>query len=848
MTHPLMAHYPASTGRYDEMFDAAMQPRAHWRAMLAHLHNEAPDTMRARIDAVQRQVRENGVTYNVYADTKGEQRPWDLNVLPLILPADEWAQIEAGVIQRATLLNRLLGDVYGEQKLILDGLLPAALIFGNAGFLRPCHGIRQSDGVALHMYAVDLARAPNGRWWVVADRTQAPSGAGYALENRNIISRAFPETFRDLKVQHLNGFFDSLRDSLSHWGRICAANRGDGANQSPVLRDGEAPLTVLLTPGPYNETYYEQSYLARHLGFPLVEGKDLTVRNGLVWLKTLAGPQRVHVILRRVDDDFCDPLELRSDSALGVVGLTEAARRGTVLIANGLGSSLLESGALLGYLPKISRALLNEPLKMPSVATWWCGESAALADVLSRLDELVIKPTFPQSRQSPVFGKDLTPQSRAALIRDMQARPQNYIAQELVNLSHAPVWADGANAGLQASAAGLRVYACATPNGYVVMPGGLTRVATGRDIRVINMQRGGASKDTWIQSADAVHQHHPMLRTTTGVDLVRGETYLASRLVENLFWFGRYSARCDNIARLTRATLAFLLNVSEQDRGGEWQTLQALAERHGLLEKRDDDENEGTPIARSDAEIERALLNTVVAKDKPGLASSLQQLYHVAGNLRERLSLDNWRTLNHVVEQAKQGAAKPTLTGAISLLDDATLSLMTLSGFALDGMTRDNGWRFLSIGRRLERLQFMCTVLQHALRMPPDSSLDWLLEIADSIITYRSRYMAQPEWLPVLDLLILDESNPRAIAFQLEGLLSYLTRIEKSYGAFGAALFQPLLLELRALQPDHDLHAAGRKLPALLGRLSRACNTLSEQISLRFFSHTGEANQKTFAP
>lgn len=848
MTHPLIANYPALSGRYDEMFDAAMQPRPHWRAMLAHLQDEAPDAMRARLDAVQRQVRENGVTYNVYADAKGEQRPWDLNVLPLILPADEWAHIEAGVIQRATLLNRLLGDVYGDQKLISDGLLPPALIHGNAGFLRPCHGIRQSSDIALHIYAVDLARAPNGRWWVVGDRTQAPSGAGYALENRNIISRAFPEIFRDLKVQHLNGFFDSLRDSLAHWGRICAANRGDGGDQGPVLREGEAPLTVLLTPGPYNETYYEQSYLARHLGYPLVEGKDLTVRNGIVWLKTLAGPQRVHVILRRVDDDFCDPLELRADSALGVVGLTEAARRGTVVIANGLGSNLLESGALLGYLPKISRALLGEALKMPSVATWWCGEPAALANVLSRLDELVIKPTFPQLRQSPVFGMTLTPQARAALVRDMQARPHDYIAQELVNLSHAPVWNDGSQPGLQASAAGLRVYACATPDGYVVMPGGLTRVATGRDARVINMQRGGASKDTWIQSSDVVHQHHPILRTTTSQELVRGESYLASRLVENLFWFGRYSARCDNIARLTRAALAFLLNISPEERGGEWQAMQSLGEYYGLLRERAEDPDSGAPIARSDAEIESALLGTVFSKDGPGLAGSLQQLHNVAGNLRERLSLDNWRTLNQVVEQAKQGVSRPSLAGAISVLDDATMSLMTLSGFALDGMTRDNGWRFLSIGRRLERLQFLCKVLQHALRMPPDSSLDWLLELADSIITYRARYMAQPEWLPVLDLLILDESNPRAIAFQLEGLISYLGKIEQFYGPFGADLFKPLLAELRALRPDDDLHAAGRKLPDFLERLGAACNTLSDQIGLRFFSYTGAANHTTFAP
>ena len=552
-----LENYPVADGSYDEMLDASRQPRPHWRTVLEHLAAEPPDSMRQRVESVQRQVRENGVTYNVYEDAKGAQRPWDLNVLPVVLPPHEWSAIEAAVAQRASLLNQVLCDVYGEQKLLTDGLLPAALIHGHAGFLRPCHGIGHPGGIALHFYAVDLARAPDGQWWVVSDRMQAPSGAGYALENRLVISRVFPDLFRDMRIQRLAGFFSTLRDSLAHWGRQIAANHADQPGHA-ALRPSEQPLIVLLTPGPYNETYHEQAFLARYLGFPLVEGSDLTVRNGMVWLKTLSGLQRVHVVVRRVDDDYCDPLELRAESALGVPGLTDAVRRGNVLVTNSLGSNLPESGALLGFLPAICERLLGEPLKMPSVGTWWCGEPAALDEVIEKLDELVIKPTFPQLRQFPVFGQDLRGSEREAFIRRLRAQPQHYVAQELVRLSQAPVWRSDRQAGpgaLGASTIGLRVFACATPNGYAVMPGGLTRVATGQDARVITMQRGGSSKDTWVQTAGKIETVSLLHRSGDRSDLIREDTHLSSRVAENLYWFGRHIERCNNICRLIRASL-----------------------------------------------------------------------------------------------------------------------------------------------------------------------------------------------------------------------------------------------------------------------------------------------------
>ena len=809
----LLDQYPPALARYDEMLGAAQKPREHWRAMFDQLVETPPERMHERVQEIERQVRENGVTYNVYDDPQGTDRPWALDLLPQIIPAEEWAQIEAAVCQRAHLLDRILADVYGPQHLIAEGLLPPALVHGNAAYLRPAHGIVAPDGVRLHLYAADIARAPDGRWWVVADRTQAPSGAGYALENRLAISRVFPDLFRDLKVQPLARFFATLRDSLAHW----------------APHDGLAPMIVLLTPGPYNETYYEHALLARYLGFPLVEGHDLTVRNGCVWLKTLSGLQRVHAIVRRLDDDFCDPLELRGDSALGVAGLVEAARRGNVLIANGLGANLLESGAILGYLPAISERLLGSPLKMPSVATWWCGESAALEQAVARLEKLVIKPAFPQMRMDVVFGQDLSEARRRTLLESMRAHPDRYIAQELVRISQAPIWDRSQQRRLKAGAVGLRVYACATPNGYVAMPGGLTRVASGPDARVISMQRGGGSKDTWVLSAGPVSQFSLLRRAVTVEDLVRSPHNLSSRVAENLFWFGRYAERCDNTARLLRVALSQLIDDMPDTLGGEWGAIVRLCGSAGLL----------PPATNQPAsDIEAALRRAVTDPEVGGLASCLRQLFRVAFQLRERLSVDNWRALNRMLQRLERWEKRtPSIAEALSELDSATTSMMTLAGFTLDGMTRDQGWRFLSIGRRVERMQFLCGTLNAGLDMHNDADLDWLLELADSIVTYRSRYMARPQWLAVLDLLIRDESNPRSIAFQLLGLAEYLHRLTETYGECGAAPLTPLIEAMNHLDPERDLAPGSPALRSFMDAVRSESLAQAERINQRFFSH-----------
>src|SRR5258706_4484963 len=530
--------YLSDAHRYDELLDGSGNVRAHWRPLIDALASEGADAVRRGVELARRLIVENGVTYNVYADPQGRDRPWVLDPLPILLTAAEWREIELGVAQRARLLDALRSDVYGPQRLLADGTLPAELPFGHPNFLWPCHGISPAGGNWLHVHAVDIPRSAAGGWWALADRTQTPSGPGYALENRHIVSRVFPDLLGDLGVRSLGGFFTALRENL--------------LRHAP---DGESPLAGVLTPRAVNQTYFEHAYLARQLGLPLVEGHDLTVRGDTVYLKTLGGLRRVHAILRRLDDDFCDPVELRADSALGVPGLIGVVRAGRVLLANGLGSGVLESAAWMGFMPAAAERLLGEKLRLASLATWWCGERLALEYVLDNIERLVIKPTYPNQNFPAVFGRDLDIVARDKLTKRLIARPHAYVAQERLAFSQAPVWRSGGGGvqGFSARALGIRVYAIATPSGYRVMPGGLARIASDA-ADIVSMQRGGGSKDVWGLAADRRSIDESMAASAAPRAAARHDD-LPSRLAENLFWLGRYSERCEDKARLLRATL-----------------------------------------------------------------------------------------------------------------------------------------------------------------------------------------------------------------------------------------------------------------------------------------------------
>ena len=768
--------------------------RDHWQALIEGVFEDDARAARRATEFTRRMIVENGVTYNVYADAQGRDRPWILDPLPFLLSAAEWKSIEAGVAQRARLLNAVLGDLYGRQELLSQGGLPPEIPFGHPNFLWPCLGLRPPGNRWLSIYAADLARSADGRWWVLADRTQAPSGPGYALENRQIVRRAFPELAQSMDVRPLGAFFAALREELLR-----------GA--------GEEPLAVVLTAGSFNETYFEHAYLARQLGFPLVEGHDLTVRGESVFLKTLAGLKPVHAILRRLDDDFCDPVELRVDSALGVPGLLRAIRAGKVTVANALGTGVLESAAWLGFLPAVAPQLIGERLTLPSVATWWCGEPPAFDAVVRNLERLVIKPAYPNQRQGALFGSDLGGDEREALIARMRARPHAFVAQEHLAFSQAPVWYTKNSDGFSPRALGIRVYAIATPQGYKVMPGGLARFASDAHAEIVSMQRGGGSKDIWVlsDSEEATEEATAPIARTDRAQLKAQD--LPSTLVENLFWMGRYAERCDTKTRLLRATLGLRRNLPF------WSQAMDICKQFGASSVFD-------------------------AEKRFTLSGDIARLSECAAQVRGSLSGENWRAMTVLSRDFRR--AEATRGDARETLDRLLLSLVALAGFAVDDMTQDDGWRLMMIGRRLERLLFLSDVIARRLRHPATplrQELEWLLEIGDSAITYRTRYRAPPVWHTTIDLLVYDEKNPRALAFQWRAINTLLIEVAESLGTRPQETLYEPISELIALKyanfgSDRDLaQASHRILAQALADLNAAAGQLSEQLTSQHFSH-----------
>src|SRR5262245_35766891 len=746
---------PPDADVHDELLASPDTPRAHWTRFTESLSQLGSQELARRWDQARRLLRENGVTYNVYGDPRGTDRPWELDPLPLLLPADEWHTLEAGLTQRAQLLNLILADLYGPQRLLRDGILPPELLWAHPSFLRPCHGVTVPDGCWLHLAGVDLARAPDGRWWALADRTQAPSGAGYALENRIVLSRALPELFRECRVLRLAGFFRALRETL----------------RALAPRHRENPRIALLTPGAYNETYFEHAYLARYLGYTLVEGADLTMRDQAVYLKTLGGLEPVDVILRRLDDDFCDPLSLRADSSLGVAGLLQAVRAGTVAVANALGSGLVETPALLPFLPGLCRTLLGSDLAIPSVATWWCGQSRELAYVIDHLEELVVKPAFSGSGLEPVFGAHLDHAARETLIARLRQRPYAFVAQEQVALSTAPVWCGD---HVEPRQIVLRSYVVASDGGYRAMPGGLTRAASSRDSLVVSMQRGGGSKDTWVLSEGPVNPITLLRPAGAPVELSRGGAELPSRVADNLFWLGRYVERAEATARLLRGILARLADAS-----GDAPELPTLAEALASQSKVEPTFVVSTGGVRSLSE--RGIL-AFMQEETPArtLRATLGAALRLGAVVRDQISIDTWRVLNQHDQELPRGRLRPA--AALDGLNRLVLTLAAFSGLGVESMTRGQGWRFADMGRRIERGAYLTGVLRSTLVGPHaalENLLEALLEVGDVSITYRRRYLGSLQLAPVVDLLLLDETNPRSLAFQLAALDAHVRRLPR---------------------------------------------------------------------
>ena len=726
-TARLLAGYHPLPGTADELIGEDGSMRAVWQPFATAFAAMSEDDRSARFARGAQYLRDAGVFFRQYGEETSSERDWPLSPVPVILSDVEWAGIETALTQRADLLESVMADLYGPGRLVADGMLPAAMVARNGEWLRPLVGVPPRGGHYLHFIAFDIARNLDGSWFVLGDRTQAPSGAGFALENRVATSRVFPELFQRAQVHRLAGFFRRFRDALQ------------GLRRGPDTRIG------ILTPGPLNDTYFEHAYIARYLGFSLLEGEDLTVQDGQAMVRTVEGLRPVDVLWRRLDSAFADPLELEGRSHIGTPGLIAALRAGNLTLVNALGSGLLETRAFLAFLPRISEHLQGRPLMMPNIATWWCGQAKERAYVRTNIARLTVAPAFggrlPFEADHPSVPGDADLPIGDWLDRDAEG----VVAQERVVLSTTPVWAEG---GLVPRPMSLRVFLARTAQGWAVMKGGYARIGRSDDPSAVAMQMGGSVADVWVRG-DAPVPHDSMVDARTAKTRPF-RSALPARAADNLFWLGRYVERTETAARHLRA---WHLRFAE---GGTADTplLAALSAHLAILGV--------TPQGDFASE----------------LADRIDRALACAGRLRDRFSGDGWQALNDLSHLAHGMAGSGHGDDAARASGGLLRRVAGLAGLIHENMYRSVGWRFLTIGRALERADAMAAVL-HRFAAPdaPDGSLDLAIELGDSTMTHRRRFPVGIGRDSVIDLLAMDDENPRSILWQLAELRDQIARL-----------------------------------------------------------------------
>ncbi len=828
--------YQSIAGVYDEALAKSGEVRPHWSYVLSSLQNLTLENLTQRQIKTQRILRDDGATYKPFSD---QERTWELDTVPFVLDNDTWKVIEAGILQRTELLNLLLKDIYGRQELIHQRVIPPEAVFAHPGFLRPCFGIAPPSEHALLLHAVDMVRTPDNQIRIIGDSTQSPSGAGYALENRTVMTRVFPSLFRESQVHRLAVFFQSLRHKLN--------------SLSP---DGDLPNIVVLTPGSRSESYFEHAYLANYLGYSLVQGRDLTVRNGLVWMKSLSGLSRVDVILRRVDDFFCDPAELKSDSYLGVPGLLEVIRSGKVVVANPLGSGILESPVFLKYLPAISQALTGQDLQLPNVATWWAHDPLDREYIFDNLSKLIIKPVFKKSGQHNVLGSELSPSELDQLRQNIQQRPLKYVAQEFISPSYTPCWQQQKFVSRPTV---LRSFVVAGENAYNVMPGGLTRIGKMVDDQLITNQRSALSKDTWILSPEPEQRINLWSDKHQHISIADDrQQNLPSRVVENMFWLGRYAVRAEYALRLLRTVFLQLNNTHELSEESYKTILLAVTQV-----------TETFPgFTAIDSVLfknpEAELISIIIDADRAGsVVSRLNEMLNCAEEVKVLLSADTQRVINDIrdnVNMLETTIRTDFASAPEEALDPLVTSLLALSGLVHESMIRGYGWRFIEIGRNLERSYQTMSLIRSLLspvlgEYDEDNTLETVLLTLETLVTYRRRYRARTDILNGLELAVLDDTNPRSLNSLLQGLKEQVQELplrqEGSLLSKERRITLELLSRIQLAQPEllcalEKGDKSRKALAKLMSESQELLNELSITLSDIYFDHT-ETHQQVMA-
>ncbi|SDK98144.1 Uncharacterized conserved protein, circularly permuted ATPgrasp superfamily [Catalinimonas alkaloidigena] len=821
---------------YDETLEKSGEFKPAWAQLLTNLQRLGLPQLEARHQEIIRQLKENGVTYNVYDDPQGLSRAWQIDPIPLLIEEQEWQTISAGLKQRAELLNLMLLDLFGERRLIRDKVLPPELIYRHSGFLRECQQLRIPGDYQLVIHAADLARGPDGRIWVLSDRTQAPSGMGYALENRSVVSNILPDLYEHIHVlpvaEFLSHFHESILKILPH--------------------AKEDPFIVYLTPGPNNETYFEHSYLSSYLGYTLVQGSDLVARDGYVWLRCIDRLQKVDVIIRRIDDLYCDPLEFNETSMLGVAGLIDVMRRGNVTVVNPPGCSLLENRGLFAFMNAASQYLLQEDLKLPTMATWWCGQPKELSFVLDNLDKLVIKKIDRSDHFKRVYGKELSKKALDELKRQIKATPFEFVGHEDVSFSAVPSLTEN---GIDSRMAAVRCFAMAGKGGYQVMPGGLSRRSVDKESFSVSNRYGGISKDTWVVSGHDPERHSLSLSTSM---FSNKEVSLPSRSAENLFWLARMTDRGIATANFIHIVLEVMNEysrtaVAEEDPALQ-ELLKALTHLTGSYPGFLDDDDEA-PVLHPLDEI-RALVGD--PRKLGSITFSLGALFNSAISVRDHLSLESWRVMDLIKEAQEQLQvaidAESLIFNIQQKLREIITLLFTFYGTVTETMPQHAGKLLFKIGKIIERILNSIAIIRSVLTFQqPGTAQHTLFEAAlvyhNSLTNYRLRYRSSMELRYVLDTLLFSSSLPYSLSYQLQKLSKHLDALPSPLkkGRLNAA--QKLVLSSITTLQLSDLENLTEKnretgfyenLDAMLHTLGESISQLSITLTEMYFNHTLE--------
>jgi uncharacterized circularly permuted ATP-grasp superfamily protein/uncharacterized alpha-E superfamily protein len=814
----------APAGSYNELFAEDGSVRPHQKRIVEFLETSGPEELERLRRLVRQRITEQEVTFNILGVPEGTNRPWQLDLLPFVMDPKEWGSLEAGLSQRVRLLSAVHADLYGDQSLLRAGVIPPEFVLEHQGFHRSCFGWVPLGGHRIHLYAVDLGRDHTGRYTVYSDRTAAPAGAGYALENRLVLGRTLAGLFNGCSVERVRRFFEVLRRTVTELAPVGV----------------EEPRVVLLSSGAQDESSFEHAYLARYLGYELVEGRDLTVRDRFVYLKTLAGLRKIDVVLRRVYDSYCDPIDLREDSFIGVPGLVGAAAAGNVGLANPLGVSLLESAAMKAYLQPACRFLFGEDLHLDSVETYWCGDAMAMGHVLPRVSDFIFKPAFEDRKGEPFIPAEMSVSERAAFVEQLKARPRKWVAERWPGLSCAPVLE---GEGLRYGGVALRTFLCRDGDDYLMMPGGLARINTAPDGLFLSIRGERTSKDIWVSSGRQPSNRPPPGMPDRRVDLRRGGLDMPSRLLDDIYWLGRYVERADMTARLLRSGFECLGSEAGADADLALHAILGAMRQLEMLPK--------VSATAPTPPLQGILTGALLDSSATSLRSICERIHQLTVGVRSRLSRDAWHVLKRLTAPFQAGAAgaerSPAL--AVELCVEVLVTLSSISGTTQENMVRGHAWAFLDMGRRVERGAMTLGVIRALL--PAGASrvhMEALLEIGDSLLTYRARYLSSLQVAPVVDLVLTDDTNPRSFLFQVNALRSHVERLPQPEQVVRSRA-ERRIIELQSNLMTADIVNACAGNGTGLRQLLDDCNVLiwqfSDDMTRTWFSHAKESRGVT---